>query len=43
MAEINKAEQNDFEKVGMNPFNSPTPGESLTKTPERKICMGTTA
>ena len=37
MAEINKAEQNDFEKVGMNPFNSPTPGESLTKTPEERF------
>ena len=36
MAEINKTEQNEFEKANINPFNSPTPGESLTVSPETR-------
>ena len=36
MAEINKTEQNEFEKSNINPFNSPTPGESLTVSPETR-------
>mgnify|MGYP003132988092 FL=1 len=36
MAEINKTEPNQFEQVGMNPFSSPTPGESLTVSPETR-------
>jgi len=36
MAEINKTESNDYEKMGMNPFSSPTPGESLTVSPETR-------
>ncbi len=36
MAEINKTEPNQFEQIGMNPFNSPTPGESLTVSPETR-------
>ena len=30
--ELDKAKPNQFEEAGMNPFNAPTPGESLTKT-----------
>ena len=37
MAEINKTESNQFEKAGVNPFSSPTPGESLTQSPEQKF------
>jgi len=37
MAEINKTEPNQFEQAGVNPFNSPTPGESLTQSPEQKF------
>ena len=40
MAEINKTEPNQFEQVGMNPFNSPTPGESST-TNKYSTCYGT--
>ena len=36
MAEIDKAKPNQFEEQGMNPFNAPTPGESLTRDPEQK-------
>ena len=37
MAEFDKAQPNQFEKEGMNPFNAPTPGESLTRDPEQKF------
>ena len=37
MAEINKTEPNEFEKAKVNPFNSPTPGEGLTQSPEQKF------
>jgi hypothetical protein len=37
MAEIDKAQPNQFEKAGVNPFNSPTPGEGLTQSPEQKF------
>jgi len=37
MAEINKTEPNEFEKANVNPFNSPTPGEGLTQSPEQKF------
>ena len=37
MAEINKTEPNEFEKPNVNPFNSPTPGEGLTQSPEQKF------
>ena len=37
MAEIDKAKPNQFEEQGMNPFNAPTPGESLTRDPEQKF------
>lgn len=37
MAEIDKAKANQFEEQGMNPFNAPTPGESLTRDPEQKF------
>ena len=36
MAEINKTEPNEFEKIGMNPFSSPIPGESLTVPKETR-------
>ena len=36
MAEINKTEPNQFEQVGVNPFNSPMPGESLTVPKETR-------
>ena len=36
MAEINKTEPNNFEKIGMNPFSSPIPGESLTVPKETR-------
>ena len=36
MAEINKTEPNEFEKIGMNPFNSPIPGQSLTVPQETR-------
>ena len=36
MAEINKTEPNNFEKIGMNPFSSPIPGESLTVPQETR-------
>ena len=36
MVEINKTEPNEYEKMGMNPFSSPTPGESLTTSPETR-------
>ena len=37
MAEFDKAQPNQFEEAGMNPFNAPTPGESLTRDPEQKF------
>ena len=37
MAEIDKAQSNQFEQAGVNPFNSPTPGEGLTQSPEQKF------
>ena len=37
MAEINKTEPNEFEKANVNPFNSRTPGEGLTQSPEQKF------
>ena len=37
MAEIDKAKPNQFEENRMNPFNAPTPGESLTRDPEQKF------
>ena len=37
MAEINKQESNEFEKQGINPFNNPTPGESLTRNPDERF------
>ena len=37
MAEINKTEPNEFEKANVNPFNSPTPGEGLTQSPEQRL------
>ena len=37
MAELDKAKLNPFEEQGMNPFNAPTPGESLTRDPEQKF------
>ena len=37
MTEINKTEPNEFEKANVNPFNSPTPGEGLTQSPEQKF------
>ena len=37
MAEINKQEPNEFEKQGINPFNNPTPGESLTRNPDERF------
>ena len=29
-----KLKQNQFEEKGVNPFNAPTPGESLTSSPD---------
>ena len=37
MAELDKTKPNQFEEQGMNPFNAPTPGESLTRDPEQKF------
>ena len=37
MAELDKTKPNKFEEAGMNPFNAPTPGESLTRDPEQKF------
>ena len=37
MAEFDKAKPNQFEENRMNPFNAPTPGESLTRDPEQKF------
>ena len=37
MAEINKQESNEFEKQGINPFNNPTPGEGLTRSPDERF------
>ena len=37
MAELDKTQPNQFEQRGTNPFNNPTPGESLTKDPEQKF------
>lgn len=36
MAEINKTEPNQFEQAGVNPFSSPTPGESITVPKETR-------
>ena len=33
MAE-DRLKENQFDKVGVNPFNAPIPGESLTTTPD---------
>ena len=37
MAEFDKTQPNQFEQRGTNPFNNPTPGESLTRDPEQKF------
>ena len=37
MAELDKTQPNKFEEQRMNPFNAPTPGESLTRDPEQKF------
>ena len=37
MAEFDKTQPNELEKRGVNPFNNPTPGESLTRDPEQKF------
>jgi len=37
MADLDKTQPNEFEKRGINPFNNPTPGESLTQDPEQKL------
>mgnify|MGYP003127270218 CR=1 FL=1 len=37
MAELDKTQPNQFEKEGMNPFNAPIPGESLTRDPEQRF------
>tara|TARA_R100000988_G_C3997542_1_gene166756 strand:- start:150 stop:692 length:543 start_codon:yes stop_codon:yes gene_type:complete len=37
MVEVNKQEPNEFEKQGINPFNNPTPGEGLTRSPDEKF------
>lgn len=37
MAELDKAQPNQFEEAGVNPFNSPTPGEGLTQSPDQKF------
>ena len=37
MAELDKAQPNQFEEAGINPFNSPTPGEGLTQSPDQKF------
>ena len=34
MAEEDRLKENQFDKVGVNPFNAPIPGESLTSSPE---------
>ena len=31
-----KVKENQFDKVGVNPFNAPIPGESLTTSPDMK-------
>ena len=31
-----KVNENQFDKVGVNPFNAPIPGESLTVSPDSK-------
>lgn len=31
-----KVNENQFDKVGVNPFNAPVPGESLTVSPDSK-------
>ena len=31
---VEKVEKNQFEELGVNPFNSPIPGESLTESPD---------
>ena len=37
MEELDKIQPNQFEKRGVNPFNNPIPGESLTRDPEQKF------
>jgi len=37
MVEVNKQEPNELEKRGINPFNNPTPGEGLTRSPDEKF------
>tara|TARA_Y100000401_G_scaffold4948_1_gene3450 strand:+ start:1262 stop:1804 length:543 start_codon:yes stop_codon:yes gene_type:complete len=37
MVEVNKQEPNEFEKRGINPFNNPTPGEGLTRSPDERF------
>ena len=34
MAEEDRLKENQFDKVGVNPFNAPIPGESLTDSPD---------
>ena len=34
MAEEDRLKENQFDKVGVNPFNAPIPGESLTTSPD---------
>ena len=31
-----KIKENQFDKQGVNPFNAPIPGESLTTSPDMK-------
>ena len=33
---VDKVKENQFDKVGVNPFNAPIPGESLTTSPDMK-------
>ena len=37
MSELDKTKPNQFEEAGMNPFNAPIPGESLTQDPNQKF------
>ena len=36
MAEEDRLKENQFDKQGVNPFNAPIPGESLTTSPDMK-------
>ena len=37
-----KLKENQFDKVGVNPFNAPIPGESLTTSSDMPKFMGKT-